>query len=474
MSKEPVKQEISLDVKTLLKSQRELFETGITKTYAFRYNAIRSLYQALKARESDLIKAFYDDIKKPLFEAYVSEIDFVYAEMRYAMGHLKSWMKPRRVLPSLAQFPAMNCSFVSEPYGTVLIIGTWNYPFHLTMAPLVGAIAAGNTAILKPSGMAPATAQFLEEVITREFSPSFVSVVNGRAKETEALLSEKLGLIFFTGSVSVGKIVAAAAAKNLTPTVLELGGKSPCIVHRDVSHGVMLKRAVKRAVWGKYLNAGQTCTAPDYLVVHKDIKAQFLDEMQRTIERFYGKDPESSKDFGRIINERHMDRLIKILNATPKDNVICGGTYNKESLYIAPTILDHVSLDDPIMQEEVFGPIFPVLTYQSIEDLINIIKHHPDPLALYLFTKERSFQREVLNRVSFGGGCVNDTIMHLVNQRLPFGGRGNSGIGSYHGKHTFDAFSHKKSMVKNSLMFDNFLKYPPYPSWKLKLIRKFL
>lgn len=474
MSKETVKLEMSQGVKELLKKQRELFETGVTKTYSFRYNAISSLYQALKAREEDLIQAFQVDMKKPPFESYVAELDFVYAEMRYAMKHLKSWMKPKRVLPTFAEFPAINCKIIPEPLGSVLIIGPWNYPFQLILAPLIGAIAAGNTAILKPSEYAPATAKFIEDIIAQVFSPDYVSVVMGGIKESEVLLAEKFDFIFFTGSIPVGKIIAAAAAKHLTPSVLELGGKSPCIVHCDISGGLLLKAAARRVVWGKFLNGGQTCVAPDYLIIHEDIKKQFLEEMIHVIKIFYGEEAEKSKDYARIINERHFDRLVKLMTSTAAGHIICGGKFKREELFIAPTVIDNALLNDPIMNEEIFGPIFPVLTYRTLDDLLQIINHHPNPLALYLFAKDKSFQREILSRISFGGGCINDTVMHLVNHRMPFGGRGTSGFGAYHGRYGFDTFSHKKSVLKNPLSIDNFFRYPPYPNWKLKLIRKFL
>ena len=388
------------------------------------------------------------------------------AELSYVEKHLGRWMKDRRVLTPLAQFHAK--SFVAhDPYGVVLIMSPWNYPFMLTMEPLIGAIAAGNCCVVKPSAYSPATSAILREIIAQCFSKEYVAVVEGGRVENQALLDQKFDYIFFTGGVTVGKEVMTKAAAHLTPVTLELGGKSPCVVDATAK----LDLAAKRLVFGKLLNCGQTCVAPDYLLIDRKVKEQFLNHVKKWMAAMYGSDPLDNKGYVKMINRKHFDRVMGLIDP---DKVVYGGKGDPETLKIQPTILDEVSPEDPVMQEEIFGPLLPVLTYDTIDQAESFINSRPHPLALYLFSENKATQERFLRHVPFGGGCINDTIIHLATSRMGFGGVGGSGMGSYHGKESFDTFSHRKSIVKKSTWLDLPFRYAPYTALQEKLLRLFL
>lgn len=450
---------------SVLAEQRAFYETGATRPYAFRAEQLRRLKRAIQAWESQIGAALAADMGKPEFEAFTSEIAFLYWEIDHALKHLKGWMKPRRVGTPMAIMPSR--SFIlPEPLGQVLIIGPWNYPLMLVLVPLVGAIAAGNTAVLKPSEVAPHTSALMARLIESTFPRSYVAVVEGGADAAQALLARRWDHIFFTGGSAVGKIVARAAAEHLTPVTLELGGKSPCMVDSEVNLAV----AARRIAWGKFFNAGQTCVAPDYLLVHRSVKEPFLAALAGQIQEFYGREPKRSPDYARIVSDRHFDRLAALLG---EGQVIIGGQLDRASRYIAPTVIDGVQLHHRSMQEEIFGPILPVLTYDHLDQAIATVRKMPNPLALYLFTNNRATEERVLAEVPFGGGCVNNTVVHLSNPNLPFGGRGQSGYGACHGKSGFDTFSHRKPVVKTALFPDIPLRYAPYAG-KVSLLKRLL
>ncbi|MEQ9237284.1 aldehyde dehydrogenase [Coleofasciculus sp. E2-BRE-01] len=450
-------------VTDIIRKQRDFFATGKTKDVKWRMEQLKCLKQAVVDDQEAIIKAVQADLGRPEFEAYF-EIAAI-TEINYAIKHLKSWVKPKKVGVGLEQFPASG-KIYPEPLGVVLIISPWNYPFQLLISPLVGAIAAGNCAVLKPSEIAAHTSSAIANLIQKTFDPAYIAVVEGDADTSKALLAEKFDHIFFTGGTAIGKIVMEAAAKHLTPVTLELGGKSPCIVDADTD----LKDTAKRITWGKYLNAGQTCIAPDYLLVDRRIKSDLLTEVQKCVADFYGQEPEKSPDYARIISHRHFDRLVPLL----KDGkIVIGGQTRPEDKYIAPTVIDGVSWDSPIMEEEIFGPILPVLEYQDLNDAIAQINARPKPLALYLFSKDKQKQQHVLQQTSSGGVCLNDTVMQVGVTTLPFGGVGDSGMGNYHGKASFDTFSHFKSVLKKGFWFDLNWRYPPY-NGKLSLFKRII
>ncbi|WP_413164922.1 aldehyde dehydrogenase [Capilliphycus salinus ALCB114379] len=453
----------SVQVEKLIQQQREFFATGQTKNVNFRREQLQRLKQAIIDHQGDIIAGVKADLNRPEFEAYF-EIASV-SEVNYAIKHLKSWTKPKKVRTSLDQFPA-TAQICPEPLGVVLIIGPWNYPFQLMISPLVGAIAAGNCAILKPSEIAANTSKVVANIIQKTFDPAYVAAVEGGVETSQALLAQKFDHIFFTGGTKIGKIVMEAAAKNLTPVTLELGGKSPCIVDSDVQ----LDYAAKRIAWGKFINAGQTCIAPDYVLVNREVKASLLEKIKENIQEFYGENPEKSPDYCRIISQGHFNRLAGFLQ---NGKVIVGGQTNPEDKYIAPTVLDGVSWDDPVMQDEIFGPILPVLEYNNLGEAISQINARPKPLALYFFSKDKAKQQQVLQNTSSGGVCFNDTVMQFSGTYLPFGGVGESGMGSYHGKASFDRFSHYKSVLKNTFWIDLKLRYAPYKG-KVYLIKKII
>ncbi|GIN90949.1 aldehyde dehydrogenase [Siminovitchia terrae] len=445
---------------SLITSQREFFRTNQTKDVAFRLNALKKLRSAVKLYEREFITALKTDLNKSEFEAYSTEIGIILEELRFTISKLRSWVKPVKVKTPITHIGSASYVY-SEPYGTTLIISPWNYPFQLAAAPLIGAISAGNCAIIKPSELTPRTSQVFAKMIRDIFPQNYVTVVQGGVETSQALLQEEFGKIFFTGSILVGKTVMEAAAKHLTPVTLELGGKSPCIVHEDAS----LKLAARRIAWGKFTNAGQTCIAPDYLYVHKRIKDRFLALLREAIHEMY-----EEQSMTRIVSDKHFDRLTSFLK---QGEILLGGKSNREMLSIEPTILTDITWDDRVMSDEIFGPILPVLEYTALDDVVEGIRKHPNPLALYLFTASTRIQNEVLNSISFGGGCINDTIYHFANPHLPFGGVGTSGIGAYHGKNSFDVFSHKKSVLKQTTLFDIPFRYPHVKN-ALKRIKMFL
>ena len=444
----------------LINTQRAFFAKNNTKDVETRLKMLSKLRKVIENNESEICEALHQDFRKPAFEAYATEIAVTLDEIDYISKELKSWAKTRSVSSSLLNFPSQNY-IIPEPLGVCLIIGAWNYPLQLTLAPLIGAIAAGNCAIVKPSELASASADVLEKIITetfnKEYANAYVAVVKGGVEVNQALLKEKFDKIFFTGSTAVGKIVMRAAAEHLTPVTLELGGKSPCIVAEDAD----LDLAAKRIAWGKFLNAGQTCVAPDYIVAHKNIRSLFIVKLGKYITEFYGENPQESPDYPRIINDRHFERLSKYLTSTT-GTVVIGGKTDIVGRYIAPTVVDKVSWEDALMQDEIFGPILPVLEYENEDEMIAILKAKPKPLALYLFADNDKLEKKVLDNLSFGGACINDTISHLINPHLPFGGVGDSGMGAYHGKGSFDAFTHYKGVMKKANWLDIPLRYAPY------------
>lgn len=451
-------------VSDIIRQQRQFFAAGKTKDLAFRIEQLKRLKQAVLDNKTAIMDALKADLNKPTFEAYATEIGVI-REIDYALKNIKSWVKPKKVSTSIDLFPS-SAQIYPEPLGVVLIIGPWNYPFQLMISPLVGAISAGNCATIKPSEMAANTSRVVREIIEKTFEPAYIAVVEGGVETSQQLLAEKFDHIFFTGGTKIGQIVMEAAAKNLTPVTLELGGKTPCIVDTEVN----LEHTAKRIVWGKFINTGQTCIAPDYLLVDRSIKKDLLAGIENCIKEFYGEDPAKSPDYGRIINPKQFDRLAGLL----KDGeIITGGKTNREDRYIAPTVIDQVSWDAPIMEDEIFGPILPVLEYTDLTDAIAKINDRPKPLALYLFSKNKEKQQRVLQETSSGGVCINDTVMQVGVSELPFGGVGNSGIGSYHGKASFDTFSHQKSVLKRSFLLDLDWRYAPYQG-KLDLLKKII
>ncbi len=450
-------------VKDIIHKQRKFFATGKTKDVEWRIEQLRRLKQVIVDEQEAIINAVKADLGRPDFEAYF-ELAAI-SEINYALKHLKSWVKPKKVRAGIEQFPA-SAQIYPEPLGVVLIISPWNYPFQLMISPLTGAIAAGNCAVLKPSELAAHTSRAIADIIQKTFDPAYIAVVEGGVETSQQLLEEKFDRIFFTGGTAIGKIVMQAAAKHLTPVTLELGGKSPCIVDYDVD----LNYAAKRITWGKYLNAGQTCIAPDYLLVHSRIKSELLIEIKKCVKEFYGDDPSKSPDYSRIISRRHLERLEPLL----KDGEIAiGGQTKPEEKYIAPTVIDRISWESPVMQEEIFGPILPVLEYTDLTEAIAQINARPKPLALYVFSKDKQKQEQVLQETSSGGVCINDTVMQVGVSTLPFGGVGDSGIGSYHGKASFDTFSHYKSVLKKGFRLDPNWRYPPYKD-KLSLLKRII
>jgi aldehyde dehydrogenase (NAD+) len=450
---------------SVLAAQRAYFSTGATRSRAFRLEQLSKLLWSIKRLEPEILSALKSDLGKPEYEAYVSEVAFMYDEIRHTRRHLGRWMRPKKVRTSWLLGPSKG-QVLTEPRGSVFIIAPWNYPFQLLLAPLVGAIAAGNCAILKPSELAPATSAIVAKLIRETFEENYIAAFEGGLEVSQKLLALKHDYIFFTGGTQVGRVIMEAAARHLTPITLELGGKSPCIVDESSD----LKVTTKRVAWGKFFNAGQTCVAPDYVLVHKKIQQKFLEEMKLRVEEFFGPTPEESPDYARIINTKHFDRLSKYIDGKKP---FLGGKTNREKRYFAPTILTDAKVADPVMQEEIFGPILPVLPYERLDEAVKFVNSRPKPLAFYFFSKESSNKEKVLSEISFGGGCINDTLVHLMSPDLPFGGVGESGIGAYHGKHSYDLFSHHKSVVKKPFFADVALRYPPYGN-RLNWIKKLL
>ncbi len=446
----------------LLEGQQKFFLTGRTLDFAFRKQAFRKLRTTIQEHENDFYDALFKDLHKSQFESYATEIGFVLEELSFNLKKLRKWMRPKKVSSGLVSFPATS-RITYEPLGTVLIIAPWNYPFQLLIAPLIGAIAAGNTVILKPSEISVNTSRVLQNVINAAFDEEYVHVVTGGPEVSQQLLALDFNHIFFTGSPRVGKIVMQAAAKKLIPVTLELGGKSPCIVDKNVN----VKLTARRIAWGKFLNAGQSCVAPDYLLVHEEIKEALIEEIDKAVHQFFGKDIKQSPDYLRIVSRSNMERLVMLLEGV---KVVSGGNFDMEERYFEPTIVDDVDFEKPVMKQEIFGPVLPVISYRELDEAIQLINNRPRPLALYVFANSRSLQRKVVAAVPAGGVTVNDTMMHFVSPKLPIGGVGNSGIGKYHGFESFKTFSNAKPIVYRGTWLDIPIRYAPYKS-KLKIIK---
>ena len=455
------------EIQALLESQRAFYRSGATLSVKFRREQLKKLYGAVKKYEADINDALKSDLGKSNFEGFMCEIGMALSEIGHMIKHVRRYARPKRVRTPLAQFPSRSFS-VPIPYGNTLIMSPWNYPFLLTIDPLATAIAAGNTAIVKPSAYSPATSEIIKRIVGECFSPEYVSVVTGGRAENSALLDQKFDFVFFTGSQSVGKEVLRHTAEHLTPAVLELGGKSPCIVDSSAN----IKLAAKRIVFEKYLNCGQTCVAPDYILCEGSVKDEFIFEVIKQIRAQLGEKPLDNKDYGKIINKKHFDRLLGLID---KDKVVIGGESDPVSLRIAPTVMDNVTYDDAVMGEEIFGPIMPVLTFDSFDAVVDDLKTKDKPLALYLFTSDKKHMARVTGELSYGGGCINDVIIHLATSEMGFGGVGESGMGAYHGKVGFDTFSHRKSIVDKKTWLDLPMRYQPYKSkTNEKLLHLFL
>ena len=454
------------EIAQLLDAQRQFFFGGNTLSVKTRRSMLKKLHAAIKESEGEILAALREDLGKSPFEGYMCEVGMALSELSHMIKHLGKYAKARRVRTPLAQFHSKSYQ-KPTPYGNVLIMSPWNYPFLLTVGPLANAIAAGNTAIVKPSAYSPATSAVIKALLERCFPAEYVAVVTGGRAENAALLEQKFDFVFFTGSSAVGKEVLRHTAEHLTPAVLELGGKSPCIIDKSAD----IKLAARRVVFGKYLNCGQTCVVPDFVLCHHEVKEHFLTEVKAQILSQYGAAPLTSPDYGKIVNEKHFDRLLSLID---EKKVAYGGEFDRETLQIAPTVMDGVCLEDAVMQEEIFGPILPILTFDKTEELIALLQARPKPLALYLFTKDKASVREITERVAFGGGCINDTIIHLATSEMGFGGVGESGMGAYHGKVGFDTFSHLKSIVDKKLWLDLPMRYRPYKKRNLALLRFFL
>lgn len=450
-----------------MQEQNQFFQSGITRDLGFRLQQLRKLREVLEEHEADIYRALHEDLRKPIFEAYVGELGMLLEETKFAIKHLKSWMKPRRPSLGLVHWPA-TAQITQEPYGVALILSPWNYPFQLLFGPLIGAIAAGNCAVLKPSELAPHSAALIQRMVSENFPKEYIDVAEGGVAETQKLLEQPFDYIFFTGSTRVGKIVMEAASRHLTPLTLELGGKSPCLVDASADLGA----AARRIVWGKFFNAGQTCVAPDYLLVPKAQAGALLEKMRAALQDFFGEDPQKSPDYVRIINQAHFQRLSQYLS---QGKILAGGKTDAQDRYIAPTLLGGVKVDSPVMQEEIFGPILPIIEYETLDEALDLILRYPKPLAFYLFAEDAKAEAHVLARVPFGGGCINDTIAHLGTPELPFGGVGGSGFGSYHGRRSFETFSHPRAILKRSTKVDIPVRYPPYAAaYKLKVVKKLM
>lgn len=450
-----------------LNNIREFYNSGATLPYTFRMEQLQKFKKAITKYEDEISTALFNDLKKSKEESWATETGLLMEELKNAIKHLHKWMKPKKVPAGLITFPS-SAKIYRDPMGVVLIISPWNYPFQLIMIPLVGAIAGGNCAVLKPSEIAPATEKIILKIIQEIFPGNYIKVITGNGAEVvPAMMNQfRFNHIFYTGSTRVGKEIYKLAAEKLIPLTLELGGKSPCIVYEDADINV----AAKRIIFGKFLNAGQTCIAPDYIVVQDSIKEQLLNELKNSIQTFYTNDSSSSYDYGKIININRFNRLVSYLK---EGQIFFGGKTNKDALYIEPTILTNISMDDLVMNEEIFGPILPVLSFNTTKDAMKIVAQNENPLALYLFTKSKTREEEWLKKVPFGGGCINNTVSHFAIEHFPFGGVGNSGIGAYHGKNTFDVFTHAKPVLKTSTLIDPSIKYPPFKG-KIKLLKKLI
>jgi aldehyde dehydrogenase (NAD+) len=450
----------------LISAQRAFFKSGATRSTDFRIAQLKKLDQALRANEQLMLDAIYTDLKKSRYDTFTSEISLIYREISFCLNNISKWSKKQRVRTNLVNFPSRSYR-LPEPYGVTYIAGAWNYPYQLTLLPLVDALAAGNTAVVKPSEVAPNTSAAMATIINNTFPAEYCRIVEGGAETAKELLEQKFDYIFFTGGTNIGKKVYEAAAKHLTPITLELGGKNPAIVLPDCD----IEITAKRLVWGKFLNAGQTCVAPDYVVVHASIEQDLLNAMKRVLDRHFSKN-DFGDNFMAIVNEKHFERITAIVD---KEKIFCGGVFDKERLFISPTILHTVTFDDTVMQEEIFGPILPVVRYDNLDKTISAIQQYPKPLSLYVFGSSSAAKEKIFHEVSFGGGSFNDTVMYFANDHLPLGGVGASGIGAYHGAEGFKTFSHYKSIMEKGTWLEFwFLKTPPYKEWKLKILRLLL
>ncbi|ALJ06434.1 aldehyde dehydrogenase [Pseudalgibacter alginicilyticus] len=452
-----------MEVEALLNQQRLFFNSNKTKDVSFRIEQLKKIKTLLKENETLLYDAIYEDFGKSEFETYVGELSLIYQEINHFIKNIKRWSKQKKVCTSLVNFPAKSY-IIPEPLGVSLVIGAWNYPFQLSLVPAITALAAGNTVILKPSELSVKTSKVMAEIINNNFSSHYFHVVEGGVEKTTALLNHRFDKLFFTGSTSVGKIIYKAAAKHLTPVTLELGGKSPTFVFADTD----IKMTSKRIVWAKFLNAGQTCVAPDYILVDHTIEKEFLEALKNDIDTYYTNKKDIAENYLRIINTKNFDRLSKLINP---DKLYCGGGLDRDKRLINPTVLQNISFEDDIMQDEIFGPILPVISFTNLDETIKQVKEKPKPLSCYIYSKNRKIINKVLKELSFGGGAVNDSVMHLSSSKLPFGGVGLSGMGSYHGKAGFDTFSHYKSIIDKPFWFEANIKYAPYSKTKLKLIK---
>lgn len=450
-----------------LDAMRRYFSSGTTLTYDFRIEQLKKLKAAIIEHEQELFEALHTDLKKSPEESWVTEVGMVLAELNVKLRNLKKWMRPERVRTNLLNMPSTSYVY-KDPWGVVLIIGPWNYPFQLLINPLLGAIAAGNCVVLKPSEFAPATSAVMKNIIEKTFPPDYILYAEGDGAKVIPELMQHFHFdhVFYTGSTEVGRLIYKMAAEKLVAVTLELGGKSPCIVEDDAN----IKVAAKRIAVTKFSNAGQMCVAPDYLLVHESRKEEMINELRFAVKKFYGDKPEESYNYGKVINQKQFSRLVNYLNY---GNIAFGGNHDDENLYIEPTVLTDITPDSPVMEDEIFGPILPLLTYKTSDEAKQIIALNPNPLALYIFTSSKKKENDWLHSVSFGGGCVNNASWHLTNHNLPFGGRGFSGIGQYHGQHSFETFSHKKSVMKTPTWFDPAIKYPPFKG-KLKLFKRFI
>ena len=452
---------------TQLQGMRSYFQNGATRSFEFRKKQLQALKKGILDQEKEIEKALYQDLKKSAEETYATETGLLLAEINVTLKNLREWMQPQVAGTDMVNLPSGSKIF-RDPLGVVLIIAPWNYPLQLLLIPLVGAIAGGNCSVLKPSEIAPATSAIIEKIVTETFPSDYVKVVMGEGAEVVPPMMKNFRFdhVFYTGSIPVGKSIYQLAAEQLTPVTLELGGKSPAIVHSDAN----LSIAARRIVLGKFINTGQTCIAPDYVLVHEAVKEKLVNKLKEAITKFYTADPSSSNDYGKIINEKRFDKLVSYLS---QGKIVFGGQHNKSELFIAPTVLEDVSLDAALMREEIFGPLLPVISYDNTEEAMQIVQRNSGPLAFYLFTNNKSIEKEWIEKISFGGGCINNTDWHFTNYNLPFGGVGNSGIGAYHGKYTFDTFTRAKPVMKTPTWFDPSIKYPPFKG-KLGLFKKFI
>lgn len=453
-------------IEEIVKQQRAFFGKKETFDVNYRIKYLKKLKDVIIERQQDIYQALKEDLGKSVSESYMCEVGLTLAELSYQIKHIKRWNKPKRHRTDLANFHGKSYS-VYEPYGVVLVMAPWNYPFMLTMEPVIGAVAAGNCVVAKPSAYSPATSAIIKKILAQVFDEEYVAVIEGGRAENTELLEQKFDYIFFTGGVTVGKLVMEKASKHLTPVSLELGGKSPCVIDKTAN----LKLAAKRLAFGKYLNLGQTCVAPDYLLIDGEIKDEFLKIFIDTAKKMYGDSPLDNKNYGKMINEKHYARVMGLIN---QEKVVLGGQGRDNELRIEPTVLDNVTETDAVMQEEIFGPILPVITYNNMEEAINFIEERPHPLALYIFSNDKKIQNYFTEKLAFGGGCINDTILHLATSRMGFGGVGNSGVGSYHGIKSFQTFTHEKSILRKYNWIDMPMRYQPYSKLYDRMVKLFL